>query len=360
VGSWSHVALTYDGKNLSLYVNGVLDAQEPRSGTIGDMQAGEDVLLGALSGEGKVVGHLFGRVDEAVILKISRDPREFALQLPPVSPAAVPAPESIVLTWQNGGGAAPLMRYRIYRGADSASLSLWDSSSATSYVDSNVTPFVRYSYRISAVDSSGFEGAPSALAAASPSIGVPTLLSPTAGAFDIPPDPVLTWSSVRLADLYQVQVWADSLLTIPVEDTTLADTMVVVRELAGGLRYWWRVRASGQSVWGPYGEVQYFDAAVLTDADEEGGLPREFGLSQNYPNPFNPSTEIRFQLPEETRVRLSIYDLLGREVATVADGSMRAGRHSVVWDAAGVASGFYLYRLVAGPFVATKRMMLLR
>ncbi len=89
-------------------------------------------------------------------------------------------------------------------------------------------------------------------------------------------------------------------------------------------------------------------------------LPKEFGLSQNFPNPFNPSTVIGFQLPVDSRVDLQVYDMLGRQVATLASGQMNAGRHSVTFNAENLASGMYIYRLVAGNTVLTKKLTLIK
>ena len=94
-------------------------------------------------------------------------------------------------------------------------------------------------------------------------------------------------------------------------------------------------------------------------------LPEEFTLEQNYPNPFNPETLIRYQLPRESEVKLSIHNLLGQEIRTLVNGKRDAGFHDVNWngrDNAGkqVATGLYIYRLQAGDFVAAKKLTLLR
>jgi hypothetical protein len=89
-------------------------------------------------------------------------------------------------------------------------------------------------------------------------------------------------------------------------------------------------------------------------------LPSGFALDQNYPNPFNPSTAIRFALPSPGRAVLKVYDILGKEVRTLADGEMAAGMHSVVFDATGLGSGMYLYRLQSGDYLETRRMLLLK
>ena len=83
-------------------------------------------------------------------------------------------------------------------------------------------------------------------------------------------------------------------------------------------------------------------------------------LDANYPNPFNPATTIRFAVPRAGLVRLAVYDVLGRRVDELVDGILDAGWHAVRWDAAGLPSGVYLYRLEAGSFQETKTMILVK
>ncbi|MBI5473293.1 MAG: T9SS type A sorting domain-containing protein [Ignavibacteriae bacterium] len=90
------------------------------------------------------------------------------------------------------------------------------------------------------------------------------------------------------------------------------------------------------------------------------GIPSTFDLEQNYPNPFNPTTTIRYQIPAANRVQLKLYDLLGQEVATLFDDVQEPGRYRLVFDANGLASGMYVYRLQAGSFVNTKKLLLLK
>lgn len=89
-------------------------------------------------------------------------------------------------------------------------------------------------------------------------------------------------------------------------------------------------------------------------------VPSSFALIQNYPNPFNPSTVIRFELPIASDVVLSVFDMLGREVARLVDGNTTAGRYQVTWNADNYPSGIYFYQLRAGETIITKRMMLMR
>jgi len=91
-----------------------------------------------------------------------------------------------------------------------------------------------------------------------------------------------------------------------------------------------------------------------------GDVPAEFRLSQNYPNPFNPTTEIRYQVSGVNDVKLAVYDILGREVAVLVDEKKAPGSYTVQFNGSGLASGVYLYRLAAGSFVETRKMILVK
>lgn len=88
--------------------------------------------------------------------------------------------------------------------------------------------------------------------------------------------------------------------------------------------------------------------------------PDKYTLTGNYPNPFNPSTTISFSLPEATRVELAVYDLSGRLVATLTNGWMQAGSHEVTFDGSNLASGVYVYKMMAGDFSASGKMVLMK
>jgi hypothetical protein len=89
-------------------------------------------------------------------------------------------------------------------------------------------------------------------------------------------------------------------------------------------------------------------------------LPEDFILEQNYPNPFNPSTTIKYALPQSLVVRLSVYDLLGREVSAIVNERRDAGVHEVKFDGSNFVSGVYFYRLQAGTYTKTKKLTVLK
>jgi hypothetical protein len=99
---------------------------------------------------------------------------------------------------------------------------------------------------------------------------------------------------------------------------------------------------------------------ATTAVGEDLALPQRFDLRQNYPNPFNASTLIRFSLAAPSQVSLDVYDLLGQHVATIIDRAMPAGEYRFTWRPEQLASGVYFYRIEAGSFVATRKLLLLQ
>ena len=100
---------------------------------------------------------------------------------------------------------------------------------------------------------------------------------------------------------------------------------------------------------------------VSTDVQDLGtGIPQEYSLQQNYPNPFNPSTAISYQLSANTFVSLKVFDMLGREVATLVNEVQKAGTYSTTWNASGFGSGIYFCKMQAGSFSETKKLVLMK
>ncbi len=99
---------------------------------------------------------------------------------------------------------------------------------------------------------------------------------------------------------------------------------------------------------------------VVSNSNISGTLPKEYRLYENYPNPFNPSTTIRFSIPENGLVTLSVYDILGKEISTPINAEMNAGTHEINFDATGLASGMYFYKITVNNFTDVKKMVLIK
>jgi hypothetical protein len=135
---------------------------------------------------------------------------------------------------------------------------------------------------------------------------------------------------------------------------------VLVSDNSGGaIITWWEYRSIDADI---YAQRVYNSGNLFTSVkDGSGGVPNAFRLAQNYPNPFNPATTIGFTLAKNSNVMLKVYDLLGREIATLVNEEMKAGiLHKVSFDGSRFASGIYFYRLEAGENAQVKKLILLK
>ncbi len=189
-----------------------------------------------------------------------------------------------------------------------------------------------------------------------------TLISPIQDEYFVIFEAKFIWSSSTNADSYSYELAADSLFQEIVFTTEIADTVLNLQNgiLQGGVEYFWRVQAKNESGESSWSDVFYFTGNEGLSTESNSGIPDVFALSQNYPNPFNPSTNIKFDLPESAEVLLIVYDMLGREVSRLISDKMTAGYHQVTFDASLLASGMYIYRITAGNYTSTKKMLLIK
>ncbi|MBI4535313.1 MAG: T9SS type A sorting domain-containing protein [Ignavibacteriae bacterium] len=157
----------------------------------------------------------------------------------------------------------------------------------------------------------------------------------------------VTWSSnIRLSNSFNPHLgWP--------QQNKMGDYFDMVSDDAGAHLAWAGTFNGEQDVY--YGRI-----TTPTSVAEGVQAPTDFALFQNYPNPFNPRTKIVYRVGSREFVELGVYDVLGREVATLVNEVKQPGRYEVTWDASSVASGVYLYRLQAGRFFESRRMLLLR
>ncbi len=126
-------------------------------------------------------------------------------------------------------------------------------------------------------------------------------------------------------------------------------------------KYQYRLKQiSNDSSFSYTNEIEVMFEGIVDVNDNINNLPKEFSLNQNYPNPFNPSTVISYQLPVNSKVMLKVYDVIGKEVATLVNNEQEAGNHTAQFNAKGMSSGMYFYKIEAGNFVQVKKMILLK
>ena len=172
--------------------------------------------------------------------------------------------------------------------------------------------------------------------------------------------PEFSWNQSARTNEYTFQLSNLEDFSSILIDSSLTDTSLVpIEKLDNGTLYYWRVKAIGDGGESDWSEKFVFNIPV-TVSNELEEIPSEFNLSQNYPNPFNPSTNISFNLPQASDVSLKVYNMLGQEVATLVSERLGAGAQTVTFDASNLSSGMYIYRIQAGTFSKTKKMMLIK
>lgn len=259
-----------------------------------------------------------------------------------------------------------------YAAGEPMTFRIWDPQTATEYrVDNNSSTIITYDtskdyFRIDGRYSrDGIYGLTS-MAVKSESapglIAAPSTVYPTDGAEDVALSATFEWEHTAGAAEYDVQILrdlgADSMRLI-IDSTGVKGTSLEI-DLDEETRYFWRIRATAgesNSAWTPL--TSFHTQNERTPPGEET-LPSSVQLDQNYPNPFNPDTTIPFELPESVAARLTVFDMLGKEVAVLADEVLQAGAHQVRWNAGEVPSGMYVYVLQTPTTRLTRTLVLVK
>ncbi len=183
-----------------------------------------------------------------------------------------------------------------------------------------------------------------------------------------PGDAIITWEDRRNgtgnSDIYAQRInasgvaqWAANGVAISTAANNQYRAAMVSNNAGGAIVSWADVRDGSEDI---YASRVNQNGTLTAVKDVGGEKPIGFVLEQNYPNPFNPATTIRFELPRSSHVCLRVFDPLGRKVATLLDSQINPGTHDVDWNASNISSGVYFYRLEAGEYTETRKLIILR
>jgi hypothetical protein len=159
---------------------------------------------------------------------------------------------------------------------------------------------------------------------------------------------------------YSLELDTTDQFTSPFVNSDITETTYLYTGLLPNKNYWWRVRALNSAGWGDFSEVRTFSTLLVGVEDDKFQIPKMFSLEQNYPNPFNPSTIIKYSVPKSSLVSIRVYDLTGQEVASLVNEVKEVGTYEIKFDARNLASGVYLYRMVAGNFTSVRKFNVLK
>ncbi|MCJ7552803.1 MAG: T9SS type A sorting domain-containing protein [Ignavibacteriaceae bacterium] len=282
-----------------------------------------------------------------------------------VSDGATAVSTSPTLSWDKTTGASTY-RLEVNTESDFTGTIVFDNAAiadtfqAISGLSNNTT----YYWRVTARSNVLLKTNTSTVYSFTTKLSTTTLILPENNSTDVSLIPTLSWSAVAGADKYKLEVNTqyDFAGTIIFDEDTLTNTSHIITGLQNDSNYFWRVTALNNSTnTSDTSSTFKFTTEKLTGIEVlKDIIPDSYKAFQNYPNPFNPSTRISWQSPVGSWQTLKIYDVLGNEVVTLVDEYKSAGRYEVEFDASNLSSGIYFYKLRAGSFVETKKMILLK
>jgi hypothetical protein len=267
--------------------------------------------------------------------------------------------------------------WRLVNGAASYNLQVSTVNSTDTYATTdttyrlnNLAKLTNYTWKVEAVNAGGssYYTGNFAFTTIVAAPAVPAALLPASAAAGVNRLARFVWNAALNATKYRLQVATDNAFATIVADTTVPlDTTWTLRSpLAENSDFYWRVNAQNLGGASAYSTARLFTTGTVLAVDDIAEIPKEFDLLQNYPNPFNPSTKIRYDVPTNANVNITIYDILGREVTTLVNNVQVAGKYVVQWDATRLATGVYIYRMEARPedgskmFTSIKKLMLMK
>jgi hypothetical protein len=235
-------------------------------------------------------------------------------------------------------------------------------------IPSDVVPASNYKIRVTSVDNTAIKDASNAdFTIQGDTTPIITVTMPNGGeTWTVGQAYSITWTSANITGNVQLRLLQNNVSVRVLSSSTANDgewTWTIPSDVVPASNYKIRVTSVDNTAIKDASNADFTIQAAAGKSEQLSGtegVPRTWTLLPNYPNPFNPTTSIRFGMPKTARVRLSVYDLLGREVAVLVEGILQAGWHTATWRADNLPSGVYLYRLAAGEFSQHRTMLLLK
>jgi hypothetical protein len=191
-------------------------------------------------------------------------------------------------------------------------------------------------------------------------IDVPILISPPDSAVNVSTSPTFEWIPVTGAVSYTLQISTfGSFINFVVNQPGITSTSYSVNGLEENKKLFWRVRGATTNYEGMFSEVFRFTTRSTSSVNENDDF-YTYKLEQNYPNPFNPTTFINYQLAKPGFVTITIYNMLGMEIAKLVNEKKPTGSYEIEFDGPDLTNGIYFYRIQTGNFVETKKMVLMK
>jgi uncharacterized lipoprotein YddW (UPF0748 family) len=276
---------------------------------------------------------------------------------------AVNQPDNLVLRW-NYSNPASAYRLQISKDPNFATVlidktNLTDTAFAIPALEGQQT----FYWRVKAANIAGESNFSDAKSFTTGYPIAPVLLYPTNNTSNIPIQFDFLWNKTTNTDSYRLQLSYSSTFvssSIIIDTVGLTDTVFVSPQLQPNRFHFFRVASKNQYGYSVWSAPHAFKTIIIDVETENNEIPTEYKLQQNFPNPFNPTTTISFSLPKAGYVNLSVYNILGQEVANLIDEDLSAGNHRITFDASQLTSGIYVYSLKSQGKVLSKKMVLIK
>ena len=296
----------------------------------------------------------------------------FTTQVEPVGTITLSLPQNVSM----GISTTPTFVWNQDSNTDSYSLQLSNDGFQTLVIDSvgitdttltslELEYYTTYSWRVRGTNTSGDGDWSEAWSFTTVDIPLlsPSLSTPFNEQVNVGILTEFSWKEVESSVSYHLQVSTDDQFSSTVFDSSKVGSTLftLIEPLNENTTYFWRMKSISDNELrnSEWSDTLTFTTGVRTSTEDEL-LPQEYILSQNYPNPFNPSTQIQYALPEATQVTLEVFNSVGQKVMELVNGQQSAGYHTATFDASGLSSGVYLYKLKTPSFTQTKKMLLIK